>query len=284
MYIKLSDNYITKYTISDSVYEMATHYGVTIAGQTASRSSWLSITKDSSDNVVGHIYEYTTLNGSDKIKACADFLIANGYTTVIGNKASGMIGFDGYISELYKADEGRLLGYEVQEEKTILGVTGTYNTLWFNMWDMNGITSVKVTDKSDANSSGRSTVDTYLNGSTSLLVPTYNTKLLKTSRKYDVELRSRFYYSYDSENGKYVSTEVKVPMFFIQEGSNYESFEADFKKDNGFEVSVGMSTTELNKILSDYDTYIPVFKENKELMSSEVIDTYLGLISNSEEE
>ncbi|MCR5113618.1 MAG: hypothetical protein K6A63_06755 [Acholeplasmatales bacterium] len=282
MYVKVSDNYVTKYTISDSLYELATHYGVTLLGQTGSRSSYLSISKDSNKNTVGHIYEYTTLNGSDKIQACADFLVSNGYVTVVGNKASGMVAFDGYISELYSATEGRLLGYEVQEELTFAGVTGTYNTLWFNMRDMNGISSIKVTDKTDANESGKSTVDTYLNGSTSLLVPAYNKKaILTTSRKYDVELRNRYYYSYDSTNDAYVVTEVQVPMFFIQEGDNYTSFESDFKDKNGFEVSVGMSSTVLNRILNDYDTYIPVFKENKDLMSSDIIDAYLGIESTT---
>ncbi len=274
MYISLGDAYKIKYVVSDNSYEMATTYGLTALGHSGSRSSYLSITK-ANNKTTGHIYEYTTLDGSDKISACADFYVENGYVSVVGNKASGMIGFAGYVNELYKADEGRLLGYEVREEKTIAGITGTYNTLWFNLWDISGITNVKVTDKTDANESSRSTVDVYLNNSTTLLSPTYNKKIIKTSRKYDVELRSRFYYTYDSENQKYVANEVKVPMMFIQEGDNFNSFSTDIKNDNNITASVVMDRNDLNKVLADYDTLIDIFIENKGDMSSERIIAYL---------
>ncbi len=275
MFISLGDSYKVKYVITENGYEMATTYGLTIAGKSASRSSYLSIVK-SNGKTTGHIYEYTTYEGSDIIKACADFYVENGYVSVVGNKSSGMTGFDGYINELYSANEGRLLGYEVREELTIAGVTGTYNTLWFNLWDIQGINSVKVTDKTDSNKSWKSTVDVYLNGSSTLLSPTYNTKLtVKTSRKYDIEYRTRYYYTYNAETGTYVSNAVQVPMMFIQEGDNYNSFSTDMLKDNSVTVSVSLSQTHLNKILSDYDTLIDIFIANKDAMSSEAIIAYL---------
>ncbi len=285
MFISLGDAYKIKYVVRPDAYEMATTYGVTILGHEGSRSSYLSISKakDATTNkekTIGHIYEYTTLDGSDKIKACADFYVEDGYVSVVGNKASGMVGFDGYVNELYKASEGRLLGYEVKEEKTISGITGTYNTLWFNLWDISGINSIKVTDKSDANQSSRSTVDVYLNGSSSLFVPTYNKKIIKTSRKYDIEYRSRFYYTYDAENQKYVANEIKVPMMFIQEDnsidSNFTDYPANMLADNGITSSVIMNQNDLNKVLADYDTLIDIFIQNKDNMSSEEIITYLS--------
>ena len=276
MFISLGDAYKVKYTVSDNFYEMVTKYGITIAGKNASRSSYLSIEKDARGKVVGHIYEYTTYNSSDLIKACADFYVENGYVSVVGNKSAGMVGFDGYINELYLANSGRLLGYEVRETKTIAKVTATYNTLWFNLWDIQGINSVKVTEKSEANESDRSTVDVYCNGSDALLSPTYNTKIIKTSRKYDVEFRNRYYYTYDQASDTYTANKVEVPMLFIQEGSNYESFSSDLLKDNGITASVSLNQTYLNKILDDYDTLIDVFIENKDAMSSETIASYLA--------
>lgn len=276
MFISLGDSYKVKYVITENGYEMATTYGLTIAGKAASRSSYLSIVK-SNGKTTGHIYEYTTYEGSDKIKACADFYVENGYVSVVGNKSLGMTAFDGYINELYSANEGRLLGYEVREELTIAGVTGTYNTLWFNLWDIQGINSVKVTDKTDSNKSGKSTVDVYLNGSSKMLSPTYNTKPIigKTSRKYDIEYRTRYYYTYDAENDMYVANAVQVPMMFIQEGDNYNSFSADMLSDNGITASVSLSSNHLNKILDDYDTLIDVFITNKDAVSSEAIIAYL---------
>ena len=280
MFISLGDAYKVKYIIAENAYEMATTYGITIGGHEGSRSSYLSIQTDKNNKTIGHIYEYTTLDDSDKIKACADFYVENGYVSVVGNKSSGMVAFTGYINELYLANSGRLLGYEVREELsfTVLGVTatGTYNTLWFNLWDINGINSVKVTDKTDANKSSRSTVDVYLNGSTTLLSPTYNTKAgVKTSRKYDIELRTRYYYTYDSETQTYTANAVDVPMMFIQEGDNFDSFTSDIKKDNNITASVSLNQTYLNKILSDYDTLIDIFVLNKDSMSSEQIIAYL---------
>ena len=274
IFICLGDSYKAKYLISENTYELTSNYGITVAGKEVSRASYLSISK-TNDRTVGHIYEYTTLDGSDKIKASADFYVENGYVSVVGNKASGMIGFDGYVNEVYSAESGKLLGYEVKEELTFAGITGTYNTIWFNIWDIQGINTIKVTDKTSDNKSSKSVCDVYLNGSTKMLVPTYNSKVVKTSRKYDVELRSRYYYSYDSNNNEYIAHEVLIPMMFIQEGENFESFTDDVYKDNNINLSVSLSQNHLNKILNDYDTLIDIFVVNKELVSSEVIASYL---------
>ena len=183
-----------------------------------------------------------------------------------------------YINELYNVTQGDLIGYEVREELSAV----VYNTLWFNLADIQGINSVKVLEKSKANESKKSTVDVYINGSSKLLVPTYNKEfLVKTSRKYDIELRTRHYYTYDSDKEEYVDNEITVPMMFIQEGDNYNSFAADFLADNQTVVSVALEEDSLNKILADYDTYIDVFIENKELMDSNKI---LAFIHDTEEE
>lgn len=275
IFISLGDSYKVKYVITDNGYEMATTYGLTIVGKAITRSAFLSIMRND-NKTTGHIYEYTTFEGSDKIKACADFYVENGYVSVVGNKSSGMVGFDGYINELYSANEGRLLGYEVREELIVVGVSGTYNTLWFNIWDIQGINSIKITDKSDSNNSGKSNVDVYINGSSTMLSPTYNSKFgIKTSRKYDIEYRIRYYYSYDSVNNRYVANAVQIPMMFIQEGENISSFSSDMLKDNNLDVSVSLSPTYLNKILDDNDTLIDIFIKNKDTMSSESIIAYL---------
>ena len=101
----------------------------------------------------------------------------------------------------------------------------------------------------------------------------------KTSRRYDIELRARYYYSYDESNGTYVAHEVMVPMMFIQEGDNFNSFVSDVSDDNdGLDLFVSLNNSYLNKILADYDTLIDIFIQNKENMSSEAIKQYLGII------
>lgn len=279
IYIKLNDSNLLKYTMGEGVFELASTYGVTVGGVAGSRSAYFQTATDTNGNKSGHIYEYTTLQERDAIKACADFYVNDGYVTVIGNKASGMIGFDGVVSELYSESQGRLLGCKVQEQLTILGVTGTYHTLWFNLWDISGINSVKVGNKTNANKSSLSTCDVNINNSSTLFKPTYNKKLgVQTSRKYDIELRDKYYYS--MTNGEVVCTSTKVPMMFIQDDnsvdSNYSDFSSNMLTDNGISSSVTLSSSALARIRSDYSNRVPVFQTNKNNITSETIQSYLN--------
>ena len=269
--VKITDTNRMRFTVSDNKYEFGIEYGIA-AGQ---RTSYLVIERKNG-GVEGHIYEYITLKDKDVMPSCADFYIKDGYVSVVGNKADAMMVAKGYINELYKANEGKLLGYEVRE--TISSVA--YNTLWFNLNDIGGITSIKIGDKTDANESGKSTNDVYLNDSTTLFAPTYNKKLgVKTSRKYDIEFRTQYFYSID-DMGEITEHEVKVPMMFIQEDNdkdtNFTDYPANMLADNGITSTVNLNPTYLTKIMADYDTLIDDFIENKQMMGSEVIiKTYI---------
>lgn len=276
MKITINDNNMFKYIISNSKYLMVSLYGLTVMGQTASRKSYLSIDNYSA----GHIYEFTTV-GDKTIKACADFYIEDGYVAVVGNKASGMVGFDGSIVEVYNSTTGHLVGYEVKEEMTvsipIIGdKTFAYDTLWFNLVDVSLITSIKVCDKTDNNNSSKSTVDVYINGSDELFVPTYNTfSKIKTSRKYDIELRTRFYYSHDEETDTYSVHEVKIPMIFIQEDNendtNFTDYPNDMYNANGIKSEVTLAPADLKALLFYYDQIVYPFSRNKEAVEETAI-------------
>lgn len=269
--ITISETNRVKYEVSDNKYVLAMEYGVEIG----SRTTYLSIERNGGV-VTGHIYEYNTAKGKSLTSSCADFYITSDYVTVVGNKADGMIGAKGYICEVYNTNQGKLLGYEIRE--TISSVS--YNTLWFNLCDISGIESIKIGDKTDANTSGKSINDVYLNGSETLFVPEYNKKYgVKTSRKFDIEFRTQYFYSKDSE-GNIVKKEVKVPMMFIQEDNdkdtNFSDYPADMLKNNGISSSVILNVNYLNKIKSDYDTYIDEFISNKQMMTSDYIKEYIG--------
>ncbi|MEG9430018.1 MAG: hypothetical protein VZQ61_03745 [Christensenellaceae bacterium] len=269
--VKITDTNRMRFSVSDNKYEFGIEYGIS-AGQ---RTSYLIIERKN-NAVEGHIYEYITLKGKDVMPSCADFYVKDGYVSVVGNKADAMMIAKGYINELYKANEGKLLGYEVRE--TITSVD--YNTLWFNLNDISGITNIKIGDKTNANESGKSTNDVYLNDSDTLFAPTYNKKLgVKTSRKYDIEFRTQYFYSKDAVTGEITEHEVKVPMMFIQEDNdkdtNFTDYPANILADNGITSAVTLNTTYLNKILDDYDTLIDDFIENKQMMGSEVIKAYI---------
>ena len=270
--ISLSDTNRLRFSVTENKYEFGIEYGITAA----SRTSYLIIEKKNDNTVEGHIYEYITLKGKDVMPSCADFYINDTYVSVVGNKADAMMGTKGYINELYKVNEGKLLGYEVRE--TISSVN--YNTLWFNLSNVSGITSIKIGDKTDANNSGKSTNDVYLNGSDTLLSPTYNKKFgVKTSRKYDIEFRTQYFYGKNAETGEIIEYEVNVPMIFIQEDNdtdtNYSDYPNDILRDNGITSSVTLNSAVFNKILADYDALIDDFIENKKMMSSTEIKAYV---------
>ncbi|MBR2505677.1 MAG: InlB B-repeat-containing protein [Bacilli bacterium] len=275
--VQLTENNAMKYVVTDDMYEFAIEYGV----ETVSRKAYFQISRDKDENVAGHIYEFVQYKDKDLVPACADFYITDEYTSVVGNKASGLVGFKGYINELYETEQGKLLGYEVRETLTILGVSGQYNTLWFNLNSISGITNVKAVE--NENNTGTYTNknphDVYLNNSTSVFEPTYNKKLgVNTSRKYDVELRKQYFYGYNE--GQFTTYETKIPMMFIQanndKDTNFSDFPADILSKSGISASVNLATKYLNKIQSDYATLIDLFIEHKDTITSDYIDSYIG--------
>lgn len=252
--IQLGDANALAYTITENSYEFAIKYlGV--------RRAMFSIEKDRTGNVSGSIYEYLTAAGVET-GSCAEFYITNDYVSVVGNKASGMIGFTGTICELYNVKTGKLLGYEVSE--TLSAVK--YDTLWFNLDDINGINTIKYQPKD-----GNNDAKVFVNGSSTA----WAAKKVLLSRRFDIEFRTQYVYSYDATEEKYVAHEIEVPMIFVQE-KNYDTFVDDVKSTNNVTISVGVSSLNLNKLLSDYDTLIPVFIANKENMNSALIVEYIG--------
>ena len=129
--IQLGDANALAYTVKENSYEFAIKYlGV--------RRAMFSVSEDADGKVSGKIYEYLTVSSAE-IASAAEFYITDNYVSVVGNKASGMLGFSGCISELYDADSGKMIGYEVQETLSSI----VYNTLWFNLDRISGITDIK---------------------------------------------------------------------------------------------------------------------------------------------
>ena len=284
IFVKLSDTNKLRYEKKDdnSLLKVAIEYGIT----KGSRVSSVEFTKDGS-KTTGELYEYVQLADHQLVPSCANIVIENGYVSVVGNKADGLKGMKGYINELYKADEGKLLGYEIRETLTFAGVSGTYNTLWFNLNDIDGITSVKLTEHTDGNGNDKNDNDVYINGSSVFFAPAWNAITVlgiskKTSRKYDIEFRTRYFYSQNSTTGEYEKHEVLIPMMFIQEDNdkdtNFTDYPTDVVAQNDYltESYVKMNEDDLNKVLLDYDTLIDAFIENvEEAIESKDIAAYI---------
>jgi len=266
--VQIGDANALFYTLTDSGFELALKYfGV--------RRAYLSLTEDEGGNVTGHIYEHLYYEGSELSSSAADFYITDGYLTAVGNKADGMIGFDGYISETYDTDSGELVGYEVRETLSSI----VYNTLWLDLDLVSGINSVKFVRNTSDKHDG---YYVYLNGSstefkTKTVAGTLdllsNPKAL--SRRFDIELRTQYFYSYDSTSEKYVKIKASVPMLMVQE-ENYGTLTSDILEKNSVALSASIATANLNKILADYDAYIDPFIINKDAITAEIIVQYIG--------
>ena len=258
--IQIGDANALTYTMLENSYTFALKY----AGV---RRAMFSATRDNDGNVSGKIYEYLTISEAE-VASAAEFYITEDYVSVVGNKASGMVGFTGYITELYKTENGKLLGYEVQESLSSI----IYNTLWFNLSDIGGINTIKYQP-----ASGNTPDKVFINGSSAAWetrnVGGLNVKSL--SRRFDIEYRTQFVYSYDATNEKYVEHMIEVPMIFVQE-ENYDTFVSDVKATNNVTVNLNVANADLNRIFADYDTLVPIFIENKDLITPEVIIAFIG--------
>ncbi len=274
--IELNENNVIKFEITGNSYKFAMEYGV---GGVA-RKAYFEVEKDQDDVAIGHIYEFITNSDKELIKSCADFYIDDNYVSAVGNKANAIPGFDGIINELYLKETGKLLGYKVQETFTKWGFSKTYNTLWFNLCDIANINSVKAIGNGSVDPH-ENNHDIYLNGSETLFEPDKNAKLMvKTSRKYDVEMRTQYFYG--NQDDEIIEFECLIPMMFIQDDgtesgeTNYSTFESDILSKNGINAGVTLLETYLTKIREDYLELIPDFKENKELINSDYITEFIG--------
>lgn len=274
--IQLTENNAMRYVVKDNSYSFGVEYGVS----TVSRKAYFQINRLENESVQGHIYEFVQYKDKDLVPSCADFYIDDTYTSVVGNKASGIPGFAGYINELYETEHGRLIGYKVRETFTKWGFEKTYNTLWFNLNNITGINSVKAiaNDSIDPHENNH---DIYLNGSSSIFEPTKNkVAIVETSRRYDVEMRKQYFYGYNE--GTFTEYEVQLPMMFIQDNgdksgeTNYSTFESDISSKSGINASVNLANKYLAKIRADYLSLIDVFIRNKELVTGDTITAYIG--------
>lgn len=255
--VQLGDANALAYTVTENTYDFAIKYlGI--------RTASFSVARDEDGNVTGHINEHLTVSGVGT-HSSADFYITEDYVSAVGNKASGLVGFTGYISELYDAESGKLIGYEVRETLSKLN----FDTLWFDISAFSGFTSIKYVA-----ASGNNEASIYVNGSSDKW-EAKNVSIINFSRRFDIEFRTQYFYSYNASTQEYTKVEVQVPMIFIQE-EHYETFAADVLATNGINLVHLTDEADFEKLLSDYDTLVDVFIENKDLITEEVIIAFIG--------
>ena len=263
--IQLGDADALAYTVRENFYEFAIKYlGV--------RRAMFSIARDDNGDISGKIYEYLTVSSVD-IASSAEFYITNRYASIVGNKADGIVGFSNTICELYNTNTGKMLGYEVNETAEKLGVTVNFDTLWFNLKNVSGLNSIKYVAATQNNAA-----KLYVNG----LSEEWKSKtvggfsLASFSRRFDIEFRTQYVTSYDPTAEKYTVHKVQVPMLFVQE-DYFDSHTNDIKSVNkNVSATVTVSEKDRTQLISNYDEFVPVFVENKEIFTIELILAYIG--------
>lgn len=266
--IQLGEVNALLYTVLEDSYTFAIRYlGV--------RRAYFSVARDEDGNVEGHIFEHLTISEVD-ISSAADFYISEDYVIAVGNKADGLLGFQNTICEIYSTETGAFLGYEVQETKElsipIAGTIGvTFNTLWFDLSEFEGLTSIRY----DADNGVF-----YLNGSGDAFEAmkvggNILTNHKASSRRFDIELRTRYFYAYDANAESYVRITAEIPMLFVQE-ENYETLIEDIEDANDITVTHTADADDLTALQDAYADLVAPFLEGKDAMTADSIIEIIG--------
>lgn len=267
--IQLSDANALKYVMKDNSYQFAIRYG-------GFRRAYFEINKDVQGNTNGSIFEYLSIDGKVETSSSAQFFIKEDYTTVVGNKADGIIGFKGAICELYNTSNGHLLGYEVNELLDAAGVEINYDTLWFNLSDTTGINSVKEIVNQPVEEGKENPNGIYINGSINKFETKkyggFGPKML--SRRFDIEMRKRYFSHVEGDS--VVTKQYLIPMLFVQEEKLNDLIEDINKTNEGLNFDLIINESVLSKLQNEYDSRLPVFNEAKDDMSVEAILSFIG--------
>lgn len=257
--VQLTATTVLKYTVAEDSLTVAMNI-------LNSGSTLLEFTRDD-ENVVGLLYEYLTVGGVNVTANSAMLTVGENYTTIIGTKGDYLLGSEGRSCEIYDNATGRLVGAEVREVSA--GVE--FNTYWFALNDVDGLNSIKYDGD-----------DFYINGYTNKALK--NVKMgasfvLKAlSRRYDVEVKTMYFYTYNADTGEYETVSYEIPMLFVQE-EVYDSFDADFSDAN--EGALGGDTVELQIRNADiaaidygYEVLLPVYDTLKDAVTQQDIIDY----------
>lgn len=228
-------------------------------------------------NITGILYETTGI-GSARLTTCTILTVTEDYLIAVGNKGDFAVPGQGVNVEVYRNDTGRLCGTEVYENVSVADLGTGYDTLWYNLCDISGIKSISaemgVSDED--NKLNKDTV--YINGQNTPFVPEFNSvAFVKTSRQYDIEFKTMYFYTYNAQDENYELTEQLIPMLFVQR-ENLSTYLEDIRGNNALSaIPQNLSSAADNAVIAAaYATYVPVYQEVKENITYEMTIDYIG--------
>lgn len=259
--IQLSDSNVLKYEFSDNDLTFALSiFNVSLT----------EIHFERNGNVVkGTVCEFYGTE-SKNIKTSALIEITNNYTSIISNKReTDDLIIEGYL-EIYDNASAKLIASEVKE--TVKSIE--YDTLWFNIYDISGLSTIKVVDEIN----GENSDTIYINNKDEAI----HTKLVgitgglkAASRRFDIEMKDMYFYKYNTEEEKYEKIKIEIPMLFVQK-ENLNSFSNDFKDKNDVSVNINVSATNLTYLNSQYQKLLEEYAMLKQAKTYQSVKTYIG--------
>ncbi len=260
--VQITESNVLKYDVEGDKFKVAINV-------LNASSTMIELKKDATtDNVTGLIYEYLTVAGKELVATSAYLYSDENYTTVIGTKGDFIPTATSRNCEVYDNKTGAFVGSEVNEQ--LMDGDVSYDTMWFNLKDIAGITSIKKVDEQNYLNPDK----IYINGKSDTIHTKTVSFPLNLSRRFDIEMKNVCAYTYDEETGKYISVEFEVPLMFIQE-SVVGDFNKDFKSENDVTVTLNISSTEENAIKHGYHVLVEHYNDNVyEAVSQKDIQDY----------
>ena len=250
-----------KFTVADQVLTVGMSVHLNADNADNSMSSFLTFARNNGV-VTGTLYEYTSALGYDVIGTSAMIEVGEKYTTVIGTKGDFTVGFDGRNCEVYENSTGKLVGTEVRESSKLV----SYDTYWFPIYQLSGINTIMKVDEKN----GMNPDTVYINGKSDILA----SKKVLTSRKFDIEFKTMYFYVLNAETGEYEEQSMEIPMLFVQ-AKYYEDFEDDFNDANedllDGTARLNVLSSDLTAISNGYTVLLPVYDEIKDAITKEDI-------------
>ena len=267
--VKLTATTVLKYTVSGSELLVA----MDILDISATQ---LQFSRDEQGNTTGFLYEFLVVAGKQLTATSAMIEVGEDYTVVIGTKGDFIPLAENRNCEVYDNSTGCLVGTEVREDVENVAI---FNTYWFPLASVYGIDSIKKVD--EANLPNPDTI--YINGCTE---DTLHTKLMltlgglkkSTSRRFDIEFKTMYFYTYNADTEEYEEVSYEIPMIFIQEEA-IDKFEDDFSGANetaldNEEVVLWVDEDDLEAIAHGYEELLLIYDEKKDEVTYETITEY----------
>lgn len=270
--VEITENNALKFEVSpDSLI-----IGLNIAGIAC---TMLDFSRTEEGSVTGHLYE--SLDA-----AVAEFDTAailtwngdeNGIVAVAGENGDFMVGAEGRVLEVYSAATGKYLAGKVYEVRSlpILGDVD-FNTYWIPITSVQGIESVKSVEKSGLGGVVAGLTENpdeiYINDQSTV----FATQTSALSRHFDIEMKTMYYYYYDSEAQQFEKVKCELPMMFVQEEYITDFSEEVAEANEGLMLKIILSSEEIGVLNAVYEELLPAYEAIKNLVTPEGVLSFIG--------